>query len=87
MKATSDLWDSPNTDATNVSSFSGLPGGYRKSSDGTFSNVGTEGNWWSSTETFLFGDAMGIGLNHDNGSVTNLNYYARSGFSIRCIKD
>jgi uncharacterized protein (TIGR02145 family) len=41
-------WYSPNTDATNTSLFSGLPGGNRNN-NGNYNNIGNNGNWWSST--------------------------------------
>ena len=42
-------WISPNTDATNSSGFTGLPGGYRNN-NGTFGGIGAYGYWWSSSE-------------------------------------
>ena len=42
-------WASPNTGAVNETGFTALPGGYRVSS-GSFSNLGNNGYWWSSTE-------------------------------------
>ena len=42
-------WKSPNNGATNESGFTALPGGYRYGS-GTFFDIGSTGNWWSSTE-------------------------------------
>ena len=50
-------WVSPNTGATNESGFTGLPGGYRYY-DGVFSNLGSVGVWWSSSEgnCYITGD-------------------------------
>jgi uncharacterized protein (TIGR02145 family) len=85
MKATT-LWNSPNTVATNISGFTGLPGGYRVYFNGTFSNVGVYGYWWSSSEA-------------DTTSAWNRNLFAYSGyayinyndksygFSVRCLRD
>ena len=43
-------WLSPNTEATNESGFSGLPGGARWHNNGAFDGgVGYGGGWWSST--------------------------------------
>jgi uncharacterized protein (TIGR02145 family) len=50
MKSTSLLWQSPNADATNNCGFTGLPGGLRQHTDGTFSSIGIYGDWWSATE-------------------------------------
>ena len=43
------LWQDPNTDATNSSGFTGLPGGYRLDF-GAYTDFGYYGYWWSSTE-------------------------------------
>jgi len=45
-------WNSPNTDATNESGFTALPGGSRDSLDGIFNHIGYYGLWWSSTESY-----------------------------------
>jgi uncharacterized protein (TIGR02145 family) len=63
MKSTgTQYWQSPNTDATNESGFSGLPGGYRFD-DGTFDYIGNYGDWWSSTEGGT-NNAWGRALNY-----------------------
>ena len=43
-------WNSPNTDATNTLLFTGLPGGFRHLL-GNYINIGSSGNWWSSSES------------------------------------
>ena len=70
---------------TNLSGFSGLPGGFRNSGSGYFSNAGINGSWWSSSP--------------DGSSAWSrvlLSYYElvnrgsssqRSGFSVRCVRD
>ena len=85
MKSNSDLWLSPNASATNISNFSGLPGGYRKD-NGPFNDIGSDGFWWSSTE--LSSDlAWGRYLFYGNGYVY-VDYYDRNyGFSVRCLRD
>ena len=40
------IWYAPNTDATNSSGFTGLPGSNRDESGG-FGNIGYVGLWWS----------------------------------------
>ena len=42
-------WYSPNTDATNTSLFTGLPGGYR-GINGVYTSITWDGYWWGSTE-------------------------------------
>ena len=86
MKATSDLWNSPNTDAANTSRFSGLPGGYRYYI-GSFFYIGYYGFWWSSTESssdyawnrYLFYSVSYV-------TVTN-SKVKQTGFSVRCLRD
>ena len=78
-------WNSPNTSATNDSGFAGLPGGYRGAS-GTFYGVGNYGGWWSATgsnSTY----AWGRSLYYDYGTLDRYDYYKRSGFSVRCLRD
>ncbi len=79
------LWFSPNTEATNSSGFTGLPGGYRYFY-GSFLNLGFYGYWWSSSErdtTYAWNRA----LDYYNGSATR-NYHSKKiGFSVRCLRD
>ena len=79
-------WNSPNTDATNVSGFTALPGGYRDNTYGNYFSMGILGYFWSSTE------------GNSYYAWTRLLYYYSSdvprdytpkqlGFSVRCIRD
>ena len=79
-------WLSPNTEATNETGFTALPGGYRFSYDGTFINIGYYGNWWSSTE---YGTSSAWGRHmYYNSSNASRNFSSKvNGFSVRCIKD
>jgi uncharacterized protein (TIGR02145 family) len=43
-------WENPNEGATNLSNFTGLPGGI-KSNSTIFSNIGNHGVWWTSDYT------------------------------------
>jgi len=86
MKSTgTQYWQSPNTDATNESGFSGLPGGDR-GYDGAFYPIGSNGGWWSSTEDGSF-SAWSRLLYYDVGDVGRGYGYKRSGFSVRCLRD
>jgi len=78
-------WNSPNTDATNTSLFTGLPGGYR-SANGYYSNIGSFGYWWSSSE-YGTDDAWLRYLNNYNGNAYRYYYYKKNGFSVRCLRD
>jgi len=78
-------WNSPNTDATNTSLFTGLPGGYR-SLNVYYYDIGYYGYWWSSSE-YNTNYAWARSLYYSNGfanrSFSNKNY----GFSVRCLRD
>jgi len=77
-------WDN-NGNGTNESGFTGLPGG-RRNANGSFSDLGGHGYWWSSTEdssTSAWYRYMGSG----NGHVFRHNYGKASGFSVRCLRD
>jgi uncharacterized protein (TIGR02145 family) len=84
MKSTSGWAESGN--GTNVSGFSGLPGGNRDANGG-FYNFGKFGFWWSSSE--LDTDvAWNRNLGYDNGFVDRGNYGAKGGgLSVRCLRD
>lgn len=86
MKSTgTSLWNTPNTDATNSSGFTGLPGGYRYN-DGTFIDIGNYGIWWSSSEvntSFSFNRFIGF----NSGNASRNSDYKINGFSVRLIKD
>jgi uncharacterized protein (TIGR02145 family) len=79
------LWQSPNTEATNESGFSGLPAGCR-SNDGTFSLIGGYGIWWSSSENDTT-DAWYRALAYNDGFAYRLYSYKEGGFSVRCLRD
>ena len=78
-------WNSPNSDATDESHFTGLPGGFR-GPDGYYYDLGDYGNWWSST-TYSDYQAWCRWLSY-NDAILGRSYYSKpSGFSVRCIKD
>lgn len=90
LKATgTQYWRSPNTGATNESGFSALPGGGRSFFNGTFGtffNLGSNGYWWSSSESSA-SDAWRRSLFHDLATVSRYSYSKRDGFSVRCVGD
>ena len=79
-------WTSPNTDATNVSLFTALPGGARMYDIGDYYYYTGSGYWWTSTESNSL-EAWRISLNNNSASVDRAVSEKASGFSIRCIKD
>jgi hypothetical protein len=62
-----------------------LPGGNRNS-DGSFNNLGSNGNWWSSTESSST-NAWNRNMNSSNGEVNRNNNNKTNSFSVRCLKD
>jgi uncharacterized protein (TIGR02145 family) len=78
-------WNSPNEGATNLSGFSGLPGGSRFN-NGSFNNIGSFGYWWSSTENNAALAWYRL-LNYNNDNVVRFNDYKGSGLSVRCLRD
>ncbi len=86
MKSTgTQYWASPNTDATNESGFSGLPGGTR-SFEGSFYDFGTRGLLWSSTESDAISAWFFFLANNDN-NVLPYALQKERGNSVRCVRD
>jgi uncharacterized protein (TIGR02145 family) len=86
MKSTNTLyWFDPNKDATNISGFSGLGGGYRFD-DGSFQNMGYFGYWWSATEVDP-DEAKYYNLFYSLGDIGKGNIFKARGYSVRCIRD
>ena len=78
-------WDIPNEGATNETGFTALPGGYRDT-DGSFSDIGFSGDWWSATE-LIPGVAWERLLYYRSPGVYTHGNAIRDGFSVRCIWD
>ena len=86
MKSTgTTLWQSPNTEATNSSGFTGLPGGYR-SYFGLFYTIGFYGFWWSSSEGKTASAGM-RDLNYGNSGAFTGGNPKTDGISVRCLRD
>jgi len=78
-------WKTPNTDATNLSGFTALPGGFR-GSEGIFYELGEWGNWWSSTSNDEI-QAWLRWLYYEDGILGRGFYGKQHAMSVRCIKD
>jgi uncharacterized protein (TIGR02145 family) len=86
MKSTGfQYWFGSNTDATNESGFSGLPGGSRFSL-GEFSNIGVNGIWWSSSENAI-AYAWDRSLNYDDANAIRFPPNKTNGSFVRCLRD
>jgi len=80
-------WNAPNSDATNQSGFTGLPGGYRSYMDGTFFSVKDNASWWStSINTSSTAWIVAITL-YNTTAVQVVSGDLRYGVSVRCIKN
>ena len=80
------LWNSPNTSATNSSNFSGLPGGERNFT-GVFTDQGSYGYWWSTTPVVGPPGYYYRRLAYNSNSTFSYYPPAVYGYSVRCIKD
>ena len=78
-------WSTPNTEATNISGFTGLPGGNRGLT-GAFWGIPGNGFWWSSTESDA-SNAWYRYLYYFYGDVGRNSYFKLHGFSVRCLRD
>jgi len=80
LKSGASAWD-----GTDDFGFTALSGGYHDTDDGSFNNVGSNGVWWSATEssaTRAWGRDMGSGDDFV-GENNNVKDY---GFSVRCVR-
>jgi uncharacterized protein (TIGR02145 family) len=57
--------------------------GYRHPSDGSLSNVGSSGGYWSSTVS----GTNAINRDFRSGGTSNYNDYRAYAFTVRCLKD
>ncbi|MBM3162472.1 MAG: hypothetical protein FJZ79_03950 [Chlorobi bacterium] len=79
------LWREPLTGADNSTGFTALPAGYR-SSNGTFSLIGSNGNFWTSTENSGY-SAWYRQMYNSYSAVYRVSSSKTMGLSVRCMKD
>lgn len=85
-------WSDPNTDATNETGFTALPGGYLANDDETFRTsykffgIGSNGTWWSTTE-FFSEEAWYRSMSFKFGNVHMYNSIKEVGYAVRCVRD
>ena len=75
-----DAWD-----GTNLSGFSGLPGGFRYFNGDYFGYAGNYGIWWSSSPNGP--NAWYRYLGSLNGNVNRVDGSPQGGYSVRCVRD
>lgn len=78
-------WETPNTSATNESSFHALPKGMY-GVNGSFNNIGKNAYWWSSSEHGV-SSAWGREIGFNESALFAGHGDKRDGLSVRCIKD
>ena len=82
--ASTTYWKAPNTEATNKSGFTALPGGHRLA-NGNYAELNTMASFWSQ-----FNDKSDLWGRHLVYNAANLNSYNSpeiEACSLRCIKD
>lgn len=68
--------------------FAGVPGGIRNSTDGLFSSMGYNAQFWSASEYLSFQEfGFGRSLSYFRASVSRNTETKKKGFSVRCVKD
>lgn len=79
-------WNSPNTEANNVTHFWALPGGDRLNGpDALFDNLGKMGCWW--TTAFIEDLASDRVMYYNSNRVQKLFSPKKYGLSVRCVWD
>ena len=78
-------WNSPNTGATNESSWTALPGGAINST-GTWAGLGNYGSWWTTTPS-IGGTSVFYQMFYNTGGLLIQTFSQISGYSIRLISD
>jgi uncharacterized protein (TIGR02145 family) len=83
LKSTSG-WSS-NGNGTDEYGWSALPGGHRNSAGG-FGLAGSDGLWWTATESNS-DFAYNRNMSNVHGGMGGDGFYKGNGFSVRCVKD
>ncbi|MGL2965670.1 fibrobacter succinogenes major paralogous domain-containing protein [Flavobacterium sp. XGLA_31] len=78
-------WQTPNTGATNSTGLTALPSGSCLP-NGTFSGIGTTGNWWCSDE-YNSASSWCAGLVNSSTTLTKAPINKKYGFAIRLVKN
>ncbi|MBN2350005.1 MAG: hypothetical protein JXJ22_14290 [Bacteroidales bacterium] len=78
-------WEAPNSEATNITGFTALPGGYWWEAT-QYRYLGQRGYWWMTTEYDDY-NAFCIYMDYAGGSVTTPLLDKGMCISVRCLKD
>jgi uncharacterized protein (TIGR02145 family) len=80
-------WQSPNTAATNITGFTGLPGGWR-SQFGSFNELTLYGKFWTSTAAPIPPSIIYRTLQYNDSSLSiGTDGNVKVGHSVRLVKD
>lgn len=80
-------WDSPNSESTNESGFTALPGGCM-TTNGEFNFIGSGGLWWSSTIDQYYERFSWYRVIHSGSSIVERSAgFKEFPMSVRCIRD
>ena len=83
-------WLDPNTDATNSSGFTALPGGIKLPAGNLFLVINASGHWWSSTDATETGediDTWARNIDYNGAYIGSANQIKGCGMSVRCVRD
>jgi uncharacterized protein (TIGR02145 family) len=86
VEAITGLWYDPNTEATNSSGFSAVPGGLRSFNGPYNIGIGVNSYWWSSSVD-VTNEARSRYLNYDFSFANSISGLKQYGFSVRCLRD
>lgn len=78
-------WTSTNSQATNETGFTAIPGGFREIY-GLFSYLGTYAGWWSATDTYTYVPWARYMVVNPH-TLNKFGYIKHTGMSVRCLKD
>ena len=86
IQSNTGLWYEPNTGATDMSGFSGVPNGLR-GANGAFVFAPYNAWWWTSNGNYLDPEPSTYALINNNGKLFLGNSDKKFGIAVRCIKD
>ena len=76
-----------NSEETNESGFTALPGGFRVDNLGFYSGINSFGYYWTTSEDLEFtNNAWRRNLTYDRSDIYRTSCHKEMGYSVRCIK-
>jgi uncharacterized protein (TIGR02145 family) len=87
LKATGNqFWINNNSQTTNESGFTAMPGGRRSPNDGTFDSMRGSGSWWTSSPGIDDDSGRRVDILSGLNGAYIMGLSKKAGFSVRCIK-